>query len=56
MRANRSMDSKIWPNKFISVNCKRMMLDELIEFGFVHDMVVKFPMKGRNLVITIYGL
>jgi hypothetical protein len=54
MCANRSMDSKIWPGIFVSLNRKRMMMDDWIGFGFVHDMIVKFPVKGRNLVITIY--
>jgi hypothetical protein len=31
------------------------MLDDWIGLGFEHDMVVISPVKGRTLVITIYG-
>jgi hypothetical protein len=49
------MDLKIWPGIIVSLNRKRMMLDDWIGLGFEHDMVVKSPVKGRTLVITIYG-
>jgi hypothetical protein len=56
MCTDRSMDFKIWPGIFASLNRKRMMLDDWIGLGFVHDTVVKFPVKGQNLVITINEL